>query len=140
MHLIWPVGLNVMTPRMIPSSRVKNPYLDAWFPASMNNPMLFSALLFSSLTHKRARDEEPANRLYRRRRFPTVTMPAGDYHESEPGTQTVSQCDSRRNDSLCTHYDRVSGHTARSTMEGRVCIYAAPTGSAVAEYPWSQDA
>ncbi|KAL3491478.1 hypothetical protein BJX62DRAFT_237082 [Aspergillus germanicus] len=47
--------LNVMTPRMIPSSGVKNPYLDAWLPASMSNPMLFSALLFSSLTHKRMR-------------------------------------------------------------------------------------
>ncbi|KAJ0418534.1 hypothetical protein BJY00DRAFT_302748 [Aspergillus carlsbadensis] len=47
--------LNVMTPRMIPSSGVKNPYLDAWLPASMNSPMLFSALLFSSLTHKRMR-------------------------------------------------------------------------------------
>ncbi|KAL2854076.1 hypothetical protein BJX68DRAFT_264823 [Aspergillus pseudodeflectus] len=44
--------LNVMTPRMIPSSGAKNPYLDAWLPASMNNSMLFSALLF---THKRMR-------------------------------------------------------------------------------------
>ncbi|KAL2840183.1 hypothetical protein BJY01DRAFT_218618 [Aspergillus pseudoustus] len=47
--------LSVMTPRMIPSSGVKNPYLDAWLPASMRSPMLFSALLFSSLTHKRMR-------------------------------------------------------------------------------------
>ncbi|RDW90156.1 uncharacterized protein DSM5745_01931 [Aspergillus mulundensis] len=47
--------LSVMTPRMIPSSGVRNPYLDAWLPASMHSPMLFSALLFSSLTHKRMR-------------------------------------------------------------------------------------
>ncbi|KAL4909850.1 hypothetical protein BDW74DRAFT_44791 [Aspergillus multicolor] len=47
--------LSVMTPRMIPSSGVKNPYLDAWLPASMHSPMLFSALLLSSLTHKRMR-------------------------------------------------------------------------------------
>ncbi|KAL3452230.1 hypothetical protein BJX65DRAFT_320157 [Aspergillus insuetus] len=47
--------LKVMTPRMIPSSGVRNPYLDAWLPVSMNNLMLFSALLFSSLTHRRMR-------------------------------------------------------------------------------------
>ncbi|PYH43923.1 Zn(II)2Cys6 transcription factor domain-containing protein [Aspergillus saccharolyticus JOP 1030-1] len=41
-----------MTPRMIPSSGAKNPYLDAWLPVSLQSPALFSALLFSTLTHK----------------------------------------------------------------------------------------
>ncbi|KAL2826721.1 hypothetical protein BDW59DRAFT_171795 [Aspergillus cavernicola] len=57
--------LSVMTPRMIPSSGVQNPYLDAWLPVSMNSPMLFNALLFSSLTHKRTHalltTENPTN-------------------------------------------------------------------------------
>ncbi|KAL4733931.1 hypothetical protein BDV11DRAFT_213281 [Aspergillus similis] len=44
--------LSVMTPRMIPSSGAKNPYLDAWLPVSLQNPVLFSALLFSTLTHR----------------------------------------------------------------------------------------
>ncbi|RAK77694.1 uncharacterized protein BO72DRAFT_377217 [Aspergillus fijiensis CBS 313.89] len=44
--------LSIMTPRMIPSSGAKNPYLDAWLPVSLENPALFNALLFSAVTHR----------------------------------------------------------------------------------------
>lgn len=44
-----------MTPRMIPSASINNPYLQSWLPLSLESPILFAALLFSSLTHKRAR-------------------------------------------------------------------------------------
>lgn len=40
---------------MLPSSGVKNPYLESWFSLSLKHPTLFTALLYSSLTHKRIR-------------------------------------------------------------------------------------
>lgn len=41
-----------MTPRVLPSSNVPNPYLQYWFPMSLSDESLFKAILLSSLTHE----------------------------------------------------------------------------------------
>ncbi|PWY92641.1 hypothetical protein BO70DRAFT_15725 [Aspergillus heteromorphus CBS 117.55] len=40
-----------MTPSMLPTPEVTNPYLQSWFPLSLSDSALFPALLSSSLTH-----------------------------------------------------------------------------------------
>lgn len=49
--LIVSTGLSVMTPRVVPSRTVPNPYLQYWLPMSLNHPATFKALLLSSLSH-----------------------------------------------------------------------------------------
>ncbi|PYI04729.1 hypothetical protein BO78DRAFT_431060 [Aspergillus sclerotiicarbonarius CBS 121057] len=44
-----------MSPRMLPTCDVRNPYLQSWFPLSLQDAALFPALLSSTLTHRRAR-------------------------------------------------------------------------------------
>ncbi|PWY88894.1 hypothetical protein BO94DRAFT_623952 [Aspergillus sclerotioniger CBS 115572] len=55
--------ITVMSPRMLPTCDVRNPYLQSWFPLSLQDSALFPALLSSTLTHRRARcllgDESP---------------------------------------------------------------------------------
>ncbi|RAK95934.1 Cys6 transcription factor domain-containing protein [Aspergillus ibericus CBS 121593] len=45
----------IMSPRMLPTCEVRNPYLQSWFPLSLQDAALFPALLSSTLTHRRAR-------------------------------------------------------------------------------------
>ncbi|PYH98272.1 hypothetical protein BO71DRAFT_64268 [Aspergillus ellipticus CBS 707.79] len=42
---------SIMTPSMLPTPEVTNPYLQSWFPLSLGDRALFPALLSSSLTH-----------------------------------------------------------------------------------------
>ncbi|RDH31635.1 hypothetical protein BDQ94DRAFT_59390 [Aspergillus welwitschiae] len=42
-----------MTPRVLPSRNVSNPYLQYWFPMSLNDQATFKAIVLSSLSHER---------------------------------------------------------------------------------------
>lgn len=42
-----------MTPRVLPSCNVSNPYLQYWFPMSLNDQATFKAIVLSSLSHER---------------------------------------------------------------------------------------
>jgi hypothetical protein len=59
--LIVSTGLSVMTPRVVPSRTVPNPYLQYWLPMSLNHPATFKALLLSSLSHMVINSLIPAN-------------------------------------------------------------------------------
>ncbi|KAI2995007.1 transcriptional regulator family: Fungal Specific TF [Aspergillus niger] len=43
----------IMTPRVLPSRNVSNPYLQYWFPMSLNDQATFKAIVLSSLSHER---------------------------------------------------------------------------------------
>ncbi|KAL3263415.1 hypothetical protein ABHI18_001804 [Aspergillus niger] len=43
----------IMTPRVLPSRNVSNPYLQYWFPMSLNDQATFKAVVLSSLSHER---------------------------------------------------------------------------------------
>lgn len=42
-----------MTPRMPHTAEVANPFIDSWFPLSLTVKSVFSAIIMSSLSHKR---------------------------------------------------------------------------------------
>lgn len=44
-----------MTPRMPHTAEVANPFIDSWFPLSLTDKSVFSAIIMSSLSHKRTK-------------------------------------------------------------------------------------
>lgn len=44
-----------MTPRMPHTAEVANPFIDSWFPLSLTVEFVFSAIIMSSLSHKRTK-------------------------------------------------------------------------------------